>query len=170
MEKEKMIEEMTENGLCCIACEMCDETLENGKFIKAECLESGHTNNCSISKHVAEAFIDAGYRKVPEGSVVLTKEEWERIQKELLDFDKFAREISNIRMQNGEPVPTEKTFLKYIGELKEQARNETKREVLKKLDGFRFVMYDEGYEVASWTCGEDDVKQFAKEIGVEVEE
>lgn len=48
----------------------------------------------------------------------------------------------------------------------EEESKRTATEILKKLNGFRFVMYDEGYEVASWICGEDDVKQFAKEIGV----
>lgn len=144
MERDKMIEEMTENGLCCIACEMCDETLKNGKFVKAECLESGYTNNCSISRHVAEAFIDAGYRKVPDGAVVLTQEMAYQYRKDL-------------------------TKVQY---LKDEIRKETERDILKKLNGFRFVRYDEfdeDKEVASWTCDEEDVEKFAKEIGVVVE-
>ena len=91
----------------------------------------------------------------PDGSVVMTKEELVKT------------------MESGYVYDTTKgNKINLIDMAQEQARNETKREVLKKLDGFRFVMYDdedEEFEVASWTCGEDDVKRFAKEIGVEEE-
>ena len=97
-------------------------------------------DTCRLEKLIAK-----GYRKVPDGSVVLTKEEYYDLKNKV----KWAKEL---------------------GISADKIRKEKEMEILKKLNGFRFVMYDEGYEVASWTCGEDEVKQFAKEIGVEVEE
>lgn len=96
-----------------------------------------------INRCNAEALYNANCRIVHDGAVVLTPEERDEEMKEY-NRDRAERE--------------------------KQVRKETETEILKKLNGFRFVMYDEGYEVASWTCGEDEVKQFAKEIGAEVEE
>lgn len=89
---------------------------------------------------------------ITEGSVVLTKEEYERLSSYI--SEERAREI----------------FHEETEKLKDAIRKKTEREILQKLKGFRFVMYDEfddGHEVASWTCEEDDVKRFAKEIGAE---
>lgn len=43
----------------------------------------------------AEALYNAGYRKVPEGAVVLTKEECDN--KVILDEDHFERILTNVR-------------------------------------------------------------------------
>lgn len=172
MEKEMMFEEMTTNGLCCIACEMCDETLENGKFVKAECLESGHTNNCSISKHVAEAFIDAGYRKVPEGAVVLTKEELEQRDKEIKEL-KIANnnlifqlqchddEVQRLMKENGK-LRFERDFAQKI------VRKETAKEYHDKFaEVIRQRDYVKGYAEIGMNEENDEI---LKSFGVEVEE
>lgn len=127
MEKDKMIEELSKDisHICDMQCEQRGCT---------NCTYYQFGDKC-VAVLVSETLTDKGYRKIPEGAVVLTQEE--------------------------------------LAKHDEEVREETKREVLKKLNGFRFAMYDEDEEeceIASWTCGEDDVKQFAKEIGVEVEE
>ena len=126
MEREKMIEEMEKD--------LTDKLFKGGV------------------RQLAEDLVMLNYRKVPEGAVVLTKEEYERLASYI--SEERAREI----------------FHEETEKLKDAIRKKTKREIVQKLKGFRFVMYDEfddGHEVASWTCDEDNVKRFAKEIGAE---
>ena len=81
MEREKMIEEMTTFLKCCN--HLCSEC-ERAKQLSSVygCIEF------SISK----TLYNAGYRKVPEGAVVLTKEECEH--KVILDEDHFERALN----------------------------------------------------------------------------
>lgn len=170
--------------------------MERGKMIKE--IKGGFTERMRLAKEYNEwlekegnkarvvlannpqtmiAFLQMkGWQEVPDGAVVLTKEEYERLkalpEKVHDEMDERMKEEIAIEKRMGEDkLERFENNMKNVLEIeKENVRKETETEILKKLNGFRFVMYDEGYEVASWTCGEDEVKQFAKEIGAEVEE
>lgn len=62
MEIEKMIEEMA--GIVCESCE---------KHINDRCLckEGKKADKCEVPKKIAELYINKGYRKIPDGAVVL---------------------------------------------------------------------------------------------------
>lgn len=67
-----------------------------------------------IMPNAAEAIYNAGYRKIQENAVVLTREEYERQQKDNEDFDEFARSISDIRMKKGNKIATFNDLQDYI--------------------------------------------------------
>lgn len=141
MEKDKMVEKVCEK--------MCAVYYDDGGTCSLDGFLCHDDNHCARRQNAKE-LIDELF---PEGSVVLTKEELVKTLESGYVYD-----------------TTKGNKINLIEMAREIERKETKREVLKKLNGFRFVMYDEfddGHEVASWTCDEDDVKRFAKEIGAE---
>lgn len=126
-----------------IAKELCRHFIKTMGYDRLYCPHCSEENiPCGFATNIVKIVKKS---IIPEGAVVVSKEEHRRYMQMMYDWN--AGKIDFV----------------------ENARKETAREILKKLNGFRFVMYDEGYEVASWTCDEDNVKQFAKEIGVEVE-
>ena len=72
-DKEKQIEEMAQT--------MCEFSHSSGK---CDCVNS-FAPNCTW-KNMATSVYNAGYRKLPEDSVVLTREEYERLNKKIYDF------------------------------------------------------------------------------------
>lgn len=88
------------------------------------------------AKEIAKALYLLGYRKIHDGAVVLTREEYERQQKDNEDFDKFARSISDIRMQNGNKIATFKDLQDYIELQVKQGSKETARKLLKKIRSY----------------------------------
>ena len=84
-----------------------------------------------IMPKVAEALYNAGYRKLPEDSVVLSREEYERITKELVTeqrateiakeyFEKIRKETAEKFLQLAYDRCLEKSFIKKVEELAEQ--------------------------------------------------
>lgn len=88
------------------------------------------------AKEIAKALYLLGYRKIPENAVVLTREEYERQQKNNEDFDKFARSIIDIRMQNGNKIATFKDLQDYIELQVKQGNKETARKLLQKIRSY----------------------------------
>lgn len=73
MEKEKIIEEMAKD--------IPFLTLDREVFVGAtEKRKVGWTLSEEDNKVIAEELYNAGYRKIPEGSVVLSKEEYEKMK------------------------------------------------------------------------------------------
>lgn len=66
MGRGKIIDEMVKDYKCCYACEMYSESRQT-------CLDFEPPEKCYIAEQTAIRLYDAGYRKVPEGAVVLTK-------------------------------------------------------------------------------------------------
>ena len=96
----------------------------------------------------ARANYENGIRKVPDGAVVLTREEYERLNSYI--SEDRAKEI----------------FYEECEKLKEQARKETAREILNKLLN---MCYDENHPRNSIAAGE--IRYIAKiEYRVEVDE
>ena len=84
-----------------------------------------------IMPNVAEALYNAGYRKLPENSIVLSNEEYERITKELVTeqrateiakeyFEKTCNETAEKFLQLAYDRCLEKSFIKKVEELAKQ--------------------------------------------------
>lgn len=76
MNKKEMIEEMCKNFKCCVACEMFNGVInDNGELKDCSCAEHSdrYCTQCYISTSQAKTLYNAGYRKIPEGSVVLDR-------------------------------------------------------------------------------------------------
>ena len=132
-EREKMVEEMAKK--VCIACGKCKEL----------------KGDCYLARNIASVMIDDGYRKVPAGSVVLTKEEYERL----------ASYISEERARENFHEETEK--------LKEKIRRETAMEILLEIINKK-EMFVDSWEMVTEIVTVKEIKMVAEEYGVEVEE
>ena len=107
MDKQKQIEEMV--GHITIKCESCVCGCEDCEF----CTES--KAYCRSRCHAAELY-NAGYRKIPEGSVVLTREEYEVLTNDLdkCDYGDFENGYSQ-----GYTQGSKETAEKFAERLKE---------------------------------------------------
>lgn len=118
----KIIEEMAR----IIAFDLCPNRHVHAKWgEEAQCYSGNNFAECTKIKNVVDKLYNAGYRKIPENAVVLTREEYERQQKDNEDFDKFARSIRDIRMQNGNKIATFKDLQDYIELQVKQGSKET---------------------------------------------
>lgn len=102
-------------------------------------------NGSDHFERIATAIYNAGYRKIPEDSVVMTREYYN----EMVDDVKVSKEkLAHI-----------------IDSTKAKTRKETAREILKDLVGH--TMEDDGW---SWTVNKEDIQWLAEKYDVEVEE
>ena len=112
MNKKEIIEEMCKDFKCCVSCEMFNGFInDNGELKDCSCAEHSdrYCTQCYISTRQAKTLYNAGYRKIPEGSVVLTIEE----------VDEFRKDSAEVK------------FLK--NKIIKQARKETAKEILKEV-------------------------------------
>lgn len=133
MTKQEQIEEMAN-----YYCEYCKKQTGE-KFC-----EHIDDKSCNIFFE-AELFYNAGYRKIPEDSVVLSREEYKRLLDNAIRVD-----------------------MEYLDHELAKTRKETAKEILQRL-------YDKCYEVQGLREGYAhiiplDILILAKEYGVEVEE
>ena len=110
----EMIEEMAKvirdtDEMDCGFSENCDE-----------CLYCGHDYCDSITQ--ASIFYDEGYRKIPEGSVVLTREEYEQ--------DLTAQ--YDCGYEFGQKETAKEIYLEMIGEFEPYIATEIAKEIAKK--------------------------------------
>lgn len=132
--------------------EWAKKPLEDGSKIK----------DCALS--VITFMQIKGYRKIPEDAVVLTREEYERQQKDNEDFDKFARSISDIRMKNGNKIATFKDLQDYIKLQVKQGSKETAEKFAVMLKGSLDISV-EGYSTSEVINEiEDKIEEICKEI------
>ena len=133
MTKQEQIEEMAN-----YYCEYCKKQTGE-KFC-----EHIDDKSCNIFFE-AELFYNAGYRKIPEDSVVLSREEYKRLLDNAIRVD-----------------------MEYLDHELAKTRKETAKEILQ-------CLYDECYEIQKLReCVAHitplDILTLAKEYGVEVEE
>ena len=126
MEREKEIEEMAkELAQCC----------EGNRLVICK-------DDIDCSRCRAEWLSKLNYRKIPEGAVVLTREECDN--KVILDEDHFLRVLDNER---------------------EKARKETAREILKGFSDILELIKDNGDSKVLL----NHIEMWENEYGVEVE-
>ena len=113
-----------------------------GKDSCADCPANFH--NVCEDKLIAEKLYNLGYRKIPEGSVVLSKEEWETLHND------YAKALYNARCDE---------------------RKETAREILEaiKLKAWGNNA-DVNGNIWSYSISIYELAEIAKQFGVEVEE
>lgn len=146
MEKEKMIKEMAHklSGGNCGNCINCEE--EDCEY---------YYNACKL--------VDEGYRKVPEGAVVLTREEYDR-------FEEIRKDT----------IQKKEEYIKGLIELKEEKENVRKETVMGFTTNFENNLYtinpdfqtDDAFPEALYLMREidDAIDKTLKDFGVEVEE
>ena len=119
---DEMIEEMAKDIEHC-----CNRYDEEGRFVGNKCRGCEYwcdTNNlcCSFGNKEAIYLYNLGYRKIPEGSVVLSKEEYE------------GKEIA-VEMSGGHKLRlTVGKFGEMSRVLEESTRKETAIEILSMID------------------------------------
>ena len=118
-------------------------------------------NGSDHFERIATAIYNAGYRKIPEGSVVLSKEENEELQKGVKTHNYTA-------MFNASQEARILELEKRLCNIAYEARKETAREILQKLFKEHNVFNDNDVIIA-WQVKEI-LKEVAKQVGVEVEE
>lgn len=114
---------------------------------------------------IAKVLLSAGYRKPLEGSVVLTKEEYETLVKTAHDKigDMQLNEFIKACLLSGWAVQSVNT--------EEQVRKETAKEIL-QLVKEKSWCYEEDENGEAWTYSitVTELKELAKGYGVEVED
>lgn len=82
-----------------------------------------------IMPRVAEALYNAGYRKVPECAIILTKEEYDKL-------GLFEETVQEYKSGNGQLVlvKEQKTLKKYPTDIADFIRKETAKEIYKKAE------------------------------------
>ena len=140
MNEKEMIEEMAKDTGCC--------DYPQRKCNNCWCKEK---RECSAYGY-AKTYYEKGYRKISEGSVVLTSEQYSNYLI-LQTNHEFIREKAKELQADNERL------YKNLGKFKESVRKETAKEILKA------VLEDIGEFYAG-----DIVEELAKKYGVEVEE
>lgn len=162
-DKEKQIEEMGKDVCGNINTKMC----ANGTCPKIW--------DCPYSNTMAEILIEKGYRKIDKGSIVLSKEEYNKKKKHLQN----VLELSSFQFEN---------VVKENEKLKEQLKDKKllTEENYNKLCHLAYFGYDDAYEkgcketaekflqLAYDRCLEKSfikkVEELAKSLGVEIKE
>ena len=97
-----------------------------------------------IMPQVAKALYNAGYRKIPEDSVVLSREEWKQIKNSLY----YSKEELEKKLQ--------------------RERNETAKEIFKSFENAFSLYYPHG--ILTYEDFQNHFMYLAEKYGVEVEE
>lgn len=123
----------------------CNHYDEFGRHLGNKCAHCEYwcdTNNicCSYNEKEAEALYNAGYRKIPEGSVVLTREEYEQ---DLMDLYDAGYEFG---------------------------QNETAKEIFYKLKETLIINNEENTEFFDYDYTLETIDKLATRYGVEMEE
>lgn len=127
---------------------------------------------------IAEALYNAGYRKIPDGTVVLTNEEYDKL-------GLFEETVQEYKSDNGQLVlvKEQKKLQKYSTDIADFIRKETAKEIFQKVinicrkeedfqDGTINTQLEPLYFGIMNGCAfiRGEVKELAKQYGVEVEE
>ena len=169
MTKQEQIEEMAK-----YVCNVCD--------FKCDWFQSGMKEDsiCTTAQETAEALYNAGYRKIQDGTVVLSREEYEML-KSLYDTQKGAimtssigdlpltveglrKAVDEITRLNRVETELQELNAKYYNEAKDLRRElkQTRKETAKAILN---VLY---FNLQNSVMGR--IQEIAKNYGVEVEE
>ena len=94
---DKQIEEMAR----IIAFDLCPNRHVHAKWgEEAQCYSDNNFAECTQIKNVVDKLYEAGYRKIPEKAVVLTREEWAKRNAEIeiikIDNDTYLKEVKRV--------------------------------------------------------------------------
>ena len=156
MDKQKQIDEMAK----IIGCDTCDKDCPNRCAF------------CSANvKKEAEMLYNEGYRKIPEGAVVLTKEEHKKLKHGSGTLEKLYNQYpfrvlvgfnSMVFCQDRE------CFERLYDEIEERASKETAEKFAERLKdevlNFCGTVEENGYFERSKRCFCDDIDEICKEL------
>ena len=169
MTRQEQIEEMAK-----YVCNVCD--------FKCDWFQSGMKEDsiCTTAQETAEALYNAGYRKIQDGTVVLSREEYEML-KSLYDTQKGAimtssigdlpltveglrKAVDEITRLNRVETELQELNAKYYNEAKDLRRElkQTRKDTAKAILN---VLY---FNLQNGVMGR--IQEIAKNYGVEVEE
>lgn len=168
MDIDKMVEEMIKD----IIVSLGEKCLLN---IGGHCRDCKYVYEDNVEHDcqtvlVANELTDKGYRKIPDGAVVLTKDEYERLkalpEKVHGEMDERMKEEIAIekRMSDNKLERFENNMKNVLEIEKENARTETAREIFDRL-----MKAERGDGFVTYTWSKSTIKQLANEYGVEVE-
>lgn len=156
--------------------ECCNKVDEYGNLIGNKCAYCEYwcdTNNicCSYNKKEAEALYNAGYRKIPEGSVVLNNGEaqkyyaYKHIEPQIkgcLDREReLERKLKELEEQRDRQAYIAEELIQEKHRWTEQARKEMTKEILQEI---KSLLFPEEGGLLAWLVA------IADKYGVEVEE
>lgn len=108
---------------------------------------------CTTPKDIAESLYEAGYRKIPDGAVVLTKEDLKKYAKDCL-----IGEIAGLDILKGAFAKAERVA--------EKVRKETAKEILQKIEGRANWFLESQIQEDHFV---EQIKELVEEYGVEIE-
>lgn len=143
--------------------EMAKEIFNSSIAISVVDLAYGLTDNDDHFHRLAKYLYNTGYRKIPDGTVVLTNEEYDKL-------GLFEQTVQEYKSDNGQLVlvKEQKKLQKYSTDIADFIRKETAKEILQ-------CLYDKCYEIQNMGRGgiahilPIDILQLAKHYRVEVE-
>lgn len=127
---KQMIEEMAR----IIAFDLCPNRHVHAKWgEEAQCYSDNNFAECTKIKNVVDKLYNAGYRKIPEGAVVLTREEYEKLKVEQDEVISCVK-VAHIAHFDGEKYVSFDDYEEYTDRLGKKIRQQKARiEDLEKL-------------------------------------
>lgn len=155
-DKEKQINEMA-NDIPYL-------TLSRQVFVSmTEMKNVGWTLSEEDNKVIAEALVEKGWVKIPEDSVVLSKEEYKKLQKRNADRKRLRNKIAKCKDELNRAKEANKNLLDLFKIEIDKASKETAEKILKPLyDACKEDTY--GQVVVDFTILENIAKRFGVEI------
>ena len=116
-------------------------------------------------KWFAEAIYNAGYRKVPECAIILTKEEYDKL-------GLFEETVQEYKSDKGQPVLVKerKTLKKYPTDIADFIRKETAKEILSDLLDLHNSVQDINHKTDFYCSIEQFIAEIEIKYDIEVEE
>ena len=116
-------------------------------------------------KWFAEAIYNAGYRKVPECAIILTKEEYDKL-------GLFEETVQEYKSDKGQPVLVKerKTLKKYPTDIADFIRKETAKEILSDLLDLHNSVQDINQKTDFYCSIEQLIAEIEIKYDIEVEE
>ena len=153
---------------------MEDKEKQITEMAKTMCFQA---NSCTVKSCVqvncektwlAENLYNAGYRKFPEDSVVISRDNYNRLKKDNEDIDTFCRDIGYIRRDNGNAIVTFKEFQDYVELQNNKASKETAEKIYLQakavVGATKYIVQGRQY------LHIDVLKEIVKSCGVEIKE
>lgn len=152
MDKQKQIEEMAR----IIAFDLCPNRNVHAKWgEEAQCYSDNNFAECAQIKNVVDKLYNANYRKIPEGAVVLTREEYS-------DYLEMQNNYKHVSERCKELHRDHEMLLKSLGKFKKAVQKEMAERFAKRLK-------EKADYMDSYACGRkgvfiEDVDKTCKEI------
>lgn len=148
MTEKEMIEEMAKI-MCGNDCEECAKETAEWRGCS---LAKAKAEECLIKKE-AKLLYEKGYRKIPEGLVVLSKEEWARLRNLEINYDdvyeayikydienkQLKKELQELEEQRDRQAYIAEELVQEKHRWTEQARKETAKEIIEMFSDKNYI-------------------------------